>query len=110
MLVLRFANVALNAAWDKNSISNVQITFKEPFGTEGRGGYFDEFGIIRDILQNREFHIPIVAHDWSGFVPWPLFSTESARRSPNAIGRFVAGAEYHHNGAPSLVLGRGHSR
>lgn len=55
ILVLRFANIALNAAWDKNSISNVQITFKEPFGTEGRGGYFDEFGIIRDILQNREF-------------------------------------------------------
>ena len=34
-------------------ISNVQITFKEPFGTEGRGGYFDEFGIIRDVMQNR---------------------------------------------------------
>lgn len=29
-----------------------QITFKEPFGTEGRGGYFDEFGIIRDVMQN----------------------------------------------------------
>ncbi len=54
LLVLRFANVAMGAAWDKNSISNVQITFKEPFGTEGRGGYFDEFGIIRDVLQNRE--------------------------------------------------------
>lgn len=53
LLVLRFANIALGAAWDKNSISNVQITFKEPFGTEGRGGYFDEFGIIRDVLQNR---------------------------------------------------------
>lgn len=52
MLVLRFANVSMSAAWDKNHISNVQITFKEPFGTEGRGGYFDEFGIIRDILQN----------------------------------------------------------
>jgi len=52
LLVLRFANIAMGAAWDKNSISNVQITFKEPFGTEGRGGYFDEFGIIRDILQN----------------------------------------------------------
>lgn len=52
LLVLRFANVALSSSWDKNSISNVQITFKEPFGTEGRGGYFDEFGIIRDILQN----------------------------------------------------------
>ncbi|CDO76273.1 hypothetical protein BN946_scf184470.g31 [Trametes cinnabarina] len=52
ILVLRFANIAFGAPWDKNSISNVQITFKEPFGTEGRGGYFDEFGIIRDILQN----------------------------------------------------------
>lgn len=55
LLVLRFANIAMCAAWDKNSISNVQITFKEPFGTEGRGGYFDEFGIIRDIMQNRKF-------------------------------------------------------
>ncbi|KAN0131482.1 Glucose-6-phosphate dehydrogenase, C-terminal domain containing protein [Lactarius tabidus] len=52
ILILRFANIAFGAAWDKNSISNVQITFKEPFGTEGRGGYFNEFGIIRDILQN----------------------------------------------------------
>jgi glucose-6-phosphate 1-dehydrogenase len=54
LLVSRFANTALSAGWDKNSISNVQITFKEPFGTEGRGGYFDEFGIIRDVCQNRE--------------------------------------------------------
>ena len=28
------------------------MTFKEPFGTQGRGGYFDEFGIIRDVMQN----------------------------------------------------------
>jgi len=58
LLVLRFANIALGAAWDKNSISNVQITFKEPFGTEGRGGYFDEFGMIRDVLQNRKCSPP----------------------------------------------------
>ncbi|KAJ7276419.1 glucose-6-P dehydrogenase [Mycena haematopus] len=52
ILVLRFANVAMASMWDKSHISNVQITFKEPFGTEGRGGYFDSFGIIRDVLQN----------------------------------------------------------
>jgi len=52
ILVLRFANVAMASMWDKSHISNVQITFKEPFGTEGRGGYFDSSGIIRDILQN----------------------------------------------------------
>jgi glucose-6-phosphate 1-dehydrogenase len=59
ILVLRFANIAMSAAWDRNSISNVQISFKEPFGTEGRGGYFDEFGIIRDIMQNRQFCVNI---------------------------------------------------
>ncbi|GAA6033856.1 hypothetical protein JCM8097_000372 [Rhodosporidiobolus ruineniae] len=52
LLVLRFANVMLDASFNKNLIANVQITFKEPFGTEGRGGYFDEFGIIRDVMQN----------------------------------------------------------
>lgn len=61
LLVLRFANVAMGAAWDKNSISNVQITFKEPFGTEGRGGYFDEFGMIRDVLQNRKLITYLIA-------------------------------------------------
>ncbi|KAG1058003.1 hypothetical protein G6F46_006361 [Rhizopus delemar] len=49
---LRFANVLLAHAWSRTYIDNVQITFKEPFGTEGRGGYFDEFGIIRDVMQN----------------------------------------------------------
>lgn len=28
------------------------ITFKEDIGTQGRGGYFDQFGIIRDVMQN----------------------------------------------------------
>jgi glucose-6-phosphate 1-dehydrogenase len=35
----------------------VQITFKEPIGTQGRGGYFDEFGIIRDVMQNHLLQI-----------------------------------------------------
>ena len=30
----------------------MQIVFKENIGTEGRGGYFDGFGIVRDIIQN----------------------------------------------------------
>jgi glucose-6-phosphate 1-dehydrogenase len=33
------------------------ITFKEDIGTEGRGGYFDEFGIIRDVMQNHLLQI-----------------------------------------------------
>ena len=34
-----------------------QICFKEPFGTEGRGGYFDEYGIIRDVMQNHMLQV-----------------------------------------------------
>jgi len=59
ILSLRFANIPLpsNATWDKNSIANVQISFGEAFGTEGRGGYFDKIGIIRGVMQNRQFCI-----------------------------------------------------
>ncbi|KAF2666454.1 glucose-6-phosphate 1-dehydrogenase [Microthyrium microscopicum] len=52
LLILRFGNTFFNATWNRQHIDNVQIVFKEPFGTEGRGGYFDEFGIIRDVMQN----------------------------------------------------------
>lgn len=51
---IRFANIFFSQIWNRSNIDNIQITFKEPFGTEGRGGYFDEFGIIRDVVQNRK--------------------------------------------------------
>lgn len=57
LFILRFANVFMGAIWNRHYIDNIQITFKEPFGTEGRGGYFDEFGIIRDVMQNHLLQI-----------------------------------------------------
>uniref|UniRef100_UPI00398F5FF8 glucose-6-phosphate 1-dehydrogenase isoform X2 n=1 Tax=Pristiophorus japonicus TaxID=55135 RepID=UPI00398F5FF8 len=52
LMVLRFANRIFGPVWNRDNIASVVLTFKEPFGTEGRGGYFDEFGIIRDVMQN----------------------------------------------------------
>lgn len=52
LLVLRFGNELLSGVWSSKHISSVQISFKEAFGTEGRGGYFDEIGIVRDVMQN----------------------------------------------------------
>merc|ERR1712096_576603 len=57
ILILRFGNEFFGATWNRNHIDNVQISFKEPFGTKGRGGYFDEFGIIRDVMQNHLLQI-----------------------------------------------------
>ena len=52
LLTLRFANTAFEGAWNRNSIRSVKITFKETIGVQGRAGYFDKFGITRDVMQN----------------------------------------------------------
>ncbi|XP_053149647.1 glucose-6-phosphate 1-dehydrogenase isoform X2 [Hemicordylus capensis] len=52
LMVLRFGNRIFGPIWNRDNVASVILTFKEPFGTEGRGGYFDEFGIIRDVMQN----------------------------------------------------------
>ena len=43
----RFGNRIFGPVWNRENIASVIISFKEPFGTQGRGGYFDSFGIIR---------------------------------------------------------------
>ncbi|KAJ7564617.1 hypothetical protein O6H91_02G025900 [Diphasiastrum complanatum] len=55
--VLRFSNLIFEPLWSRQYIRNVQILFSEDFGTEGRGGYFDNYGIIRDIMQNHLLQI-----------------------------------------------------
>lgn len=52
LFVLRFGNAMLSGVWNNQYILSVQISFKEKFGTEGRGGYFDDIGIVRDVMQN----------------------------------------------------------
>ncbi|CAL8115490.1 unnamed protein product [Orchesella dallaii] len=52
LMSLRFGNRIFGATWNRENVASVLISFKEPFGTFGRGGYFDEFGIIRDVMQN----------------------------------------------------------
>ncbi|KAI3452566.1 hypothetical protein Pfo_009230 [Paulownia fortunei] len=55
--VLRFSNLIFEPLWSRQYIRNVQLIFSEDFGTEGRGGYFDHYGIIRDIMQNHLLQI-----------------------------------------------------
>ena len=61
LISLRFGNMIFGPTWNRDSIASVTITFKEPFGTQGRGGYFDEFGIIRDVMQNHLLQILCLA-------------------------------------------------
>ncbi|HAC27529.1 MAG TPA: glucose-6-phosphate dehydrogenase, partial [Marinobacter hydrocarbonoclasticus] len=52
LIALRFANNLFASQWDQNHISHVEITVAESVGIEGRWGYFDQAGQIRDMIQN----------------------------------------------------------
>nr|WP_297459896.1 glucose-6-phosphate dehydrogenase [uncultured Halomonas sp.] len=52
LIALRFANPLFGNQWNQNQISHVEITVAEQVGIEGRWGYFDKAGQLRDMVQN----------------------------------------------------------
>lgn len=52
LVALRFANTLFEPLWNSNYIDHVQITVAESLGVEGRGGYYDNSGALRDMVQN----------------------------------------------------------
>jgi glucose-6-phosphate 1-dehydrogenase len=57
LLVFRFANTFVESFWNRNYIESVQITMAEDFGVQGRGGFYDKTGAIRDVIQNHLFQV-----------------------------------------------------
>jgi len=57
LLVFRFANTFVESFWNRNYIESVQITMAEDFGVQGRGGFYDKTGTIRDVIQNHLFQV-----------------------------------------------------
>jgi glucose-6-phosphate 1-dehydrogenase len=57
ILVFRFANGIFEPIWNRRYIDHVQITVGESIGVEGRGGYYDGSGVLRDMIQNHMFQV-----------------------------------------------------
>jgi glucose-6-phosphate 1-dehydrogenase len=57
VLAFRFANTFVEPFWNRNYIESVEITMAEDFGVQGRGGFYDQTGTIRDVIQNHLFQV-----------------------------------------------------
>src|SRR6202789_983253 len=57
ILMFRFSNSIFEQLWNRNSIDHVQITVSEKLGVGDRGGYYEEAGAIRDMVQNHMLQV-----------------------------------------------------
>jgi glucose-6-phosphate 1-dehydrogenase len=102
ILVLRFANAIFEPIWNTRYIDHLQITAAETLGVEGRAGYYDSAGALRDMVQNHILQLLcLVAME----APTDL-SADSIRDekvkvvrslrcyTPEAVGKFVVRGQY----------------
>ncbi|HYH66294.1 MAG TPA: glucose-6-phosphate dehydrogenase [Urbifossiella sp.] len=57
LLVFRFANGMFEPLWNKTHVDHIQFTVSETVGVEGRGGYYDHAGVLRDMIENHMFQM-----------------------------------------------------
>jgi glucose-6-phosphate 1-dehydrogenase len=97
MLALRFANGIFEPIWNREFIDHVQITVAESIGTEGRAGYYESSGAIRDIFQNHLLQLLAL----TAMEPPIDFSAESVRNEKVKVFRSM-----HTPGPKSVVRGQ----
>lgn len=60
LMALRFGNSLFEPLWRREHISDVQITIAEQLGVEGRAGYYDHTGALRDMVQNHLLQLLVI--------------------------------------------------
>lgn len=102
ILVFRFSNYLIEQNWNREAIDHVQITVSEDMGVGGRGGYYEEAGALRDMVQNHLLQVLAL----TAMEPPALLEAEAIRdekvkvlrsirpMSPEQVGRLVVRGQY----------------
>src|SRR6185369_11393289 len=108
LLVFRFANSIFEPLWNRQYIDHIQITNAEPLGVEGRGGYYETAGALRDMIQNHVFQVtsliamePPASLSANGVRDEKIKAMQSVRPLPKATDEFAVRRQY----GPGTVLG-----
>ncbi|MBI2775471.1 glucose-6-phosphate dehydrogenase [Candidatus Dependentiae bacterium] len=57
IVLVRFTNIIFEPLWNSNYIDYVEIILSETLGLEGRGRYYDSYGVLRDVVQNHAMQL-----------------------------------------------------
>jgi glucose-6-phosphate 1-dehydrogenase len=105
LLAFRFSNGMFEPLWNKNYIDNIQFNVSEAVDVEGRGGYYDTSGVLRDMMQNHMFQmLAYLCMEIPGSFESDAIRNEKAKLlesvrvySPEEVERYVVRGQYGPN-------------
>jgi glucose-6-phosphate 1-dehydrogenase len=102
LLAFRFSNGMFEPLWNKHFIDNIQFNVSEAVDVEGRGGYYDTSGVLRDMMQNHMFQmLAYLCMEVPGSFESNAIRNEKAKLleavrvyTPQEVGRYVVRGQY----------------
>jgi glucose-6-phosphate 1-dehydrogenase len=102
LLVFRFGNAIFEPIWNQKYVDHVQITAGEELGIEGRGKYYEEAGILRDMIQNHVLQLVCL----TAMEPPVAFDADAVRDEKIKVLRAIETLDTPEQVARNVVLGQ----